>query len=192
MKELANRALNLAHTKGATYADIRVLYMETQSLQVKNGVVEAISLGNTQGFGVRVMADGSWGFASSARLEKGTVDHVVALAIDRANPTVLFAGVAGGAVYRSASAGKSWTQSSAGLDPNANLRSIVVDPTNSQIVYATDLFSGVHVSRDGGATWRALNTGLSQRAANVLAVSDDGAVLYLGVEGGGVWRLGTM
>jgi TldD protein len=89
LKELANRALNLAQTKGATYADIRVLYTETQSIQVKNGVAEAISLGDTQGFGVRVIADGCWGFASSARLESGTIDHVVALAIDIAKASAL-------------------------------------------------------------------------------------------------------
>ena len=89
MKELANRALNLAQMKGATYADIRVLHMESQSIQVKNGVAEAISLGDTQGFGVRVIADGSWGFASSARLERGTVDHVAALAVDIAKASAL-------------------------------------------------------------------------------------------------------
>jgi TldD protein len=89
LKELANRALNLAQTKGATYADIRILYTETQAIQVKNGVAEAISLGDTQGFGVRVIADDSWGFASSARLEKGTVDHVVTLAIDIAKASAL-------------------------------------------------------------------------------------------------------
>ena len=89
MKELANRALNLAQMKGATYADIRVLHMESQSIQVKNGVAEAISLGDTQGFGVRVIADGSWGSASSARLERGTVDHVAALAVDIAKASAL-------------------------------------------------------------------------------------------------------
>jgi len=89
LKELANRALNLAQMKGATYADIRVLHMESQSIQVKNGVAEAISLGDTQGFGVRVIADGSWGFASSARLERGTVDHVAALAVDIAKASAL-------------------------------------------------------------------------------------------------------
>jgi len=89
LKELANRALNLAQMKGATYADIRVLHTETQSIQVKNGVAEAISLGDTQGFGVRVIADGSWGFASSARLERGTVDHVAALAVDIAKASAL-------------------------------------------------------------------------------------------------------
>jgi len=89
LKELANRALNLAQMKGATYADIRVLHMESQSIQVKNGVAEAISLGDTQGFGVRVIADGSWGSASSARLERGTVDHVAALAVDIAKASAL-------------------------------------------------------------------------------------------------------
>ena len=44
MNELANRALNLAQTRGATYADIRIIDLETQSIAVKNGIVEGVAL----------------------------------------------------------------------------------------------------------------------------------------------------
>ena len=65
MKELTDRALNLAQVQGATYADMRIVRRETQSIVVKNGVVQTLSLDDDQGFGVRVIADGAWGFASS-------------------------------------------------------------------------------------------------------------------------------
>ncbi len=92
MNELASRALNLAQTLGATYADIRVVHTEHQSIVVKNGTVEAISLSTNQGFGVRVIADGVWGFASSSRLDRNTVDQITALAIEIARASALVRG----------------------------------------------------------------------------------------------------
>ena len=81
MRELTDRALDVARAKGATYADIRIVRRETQSIETKNGVVENLSLADTYGFGVRVIADGAWGFASSSRLEKPEIDRIAALAV---------------------------------------------------------------------------------------------------------------
>ena len=92
MNELATRALNLAQTKGASHADIRLVVLETESLVVKNGIVEAVSVDVSQGFGVRVIADGAWGFASSARLDRETVDEVTALAIEIARASAMVSG----------------------------------------------------------------------------------------------------
>ncbi|MDD5646707.1 MAG: DNA gyrase modulator, partial [Candidatus Bipolaricaulis sp.] len=81
MRDYTHRALNQAQAKGATYADIRIVRRETQTLEVKNGVVQTLSLGDTYGFGIRVVADGAWGFASSHRLESGEIDRVASLAV---------------------------------------------------------------------------------------------------------------
>src|SRR5512136_2289814 len=81
MRELTDRALDVARAKGATYADIRIVRRETQTIDVKNGIVENLALADTSGFGIRVVADGAWGFASSSRLEKGEVDRVASLAV---------------------------------------------------------------------------------------------------------------
>jgi TldD protein len=94
LDELATRALDTARTKGASYADIRLLETETQSVVVKNGIVEAISTSASQGFGVRVIVDGAWGFASSARLDREQVDEVTALAVDIARSSALVKGEA--------------------------------------------------------------------------------------------------
>ena len=89
MKELTDRALNLAQTKGASYADIRVVSRERQDVSVKNGSVQEMSLDATRGFGVRVIADGAWGFASSHRLSPEEVDRVTDLAVTIARASAL-------------------------------------------------------------------------------------------------------
>ena len=89
MRELTDRALNLAQTKGATYADMRIVNRETQTIGVKDGVVQELALDSTSGFGVRVIADGAWGFASSHLLTPDEVDRVAALAVQIAKASAL-------------------------------------------------------------------------------------------------------
>ncbi len=89
MRELTDRALNLAQVQGATYADIRIVRRETQEITVKNGIVQRLSLDSTQGFGIRVITNGAWGFASSHRLTPTEVDRVTTLAVTIAKASAL-------------------------------------------------------------------------------------------------------
>jgi TldD protein len=89
MRELTDRALNLAQVQGASYADIRIVRRKTEYITVKNGVVQELELNSTQGFGVRVIADGAWGFASSHLLAPAEVDRVAALAVTIAKASAL-------------------------------------------------------------------------------------------------------
>jgi len=89
MKDLAMRALETAKLKGATYADIRIVHRVEQRITVKNGAVEALSQEESLGFGVRVIADGAWGFASSSLLTAEEVDRVAALAVEIARASAL-------------------------------------------------------------------------------------------------------
>jgi TldD protein len=88
--DIAGRALDVAAAKGATYADARIVERRSESLIVKNGRVEAVSFAHTAGFGVRVLLDGSWGFASSAELSTRQAEEVAtaAVAIARASARV--------------------------------------------------------------------------------------------------------
>jgi TldD protein len=90
LKTLTDRALNVAQVQGATYADIRLVQRRTQNITVKNGVVEGLSDNESQGFGVRVVVDGAWGFASSAVLAQDEVDRVTRLAVEIARASALF------------------------------------------------------------------------------------------------------
>jgi TldD protein len=90
MKDLAVAALDAAQVKGAGYADVRLSQRVQQNLVVKNGELAASTDDSSQGFGVRVLVDGAWGFASSARMEMSEVAEVVdrAVRIARASARV--------------------------------------------------------------------------------------------------------
>ncbi|MEA2548395.1 MAG: TldD protein [Chloroflexota bacterium] len=81
MKDLTDRALDTAAQLGATYADVRVIRRRDESIAVKSGRVEGVAMGESDGFGVRVLVDGAWGFAASDTLELDEADRVGALAV---------------------------------------------------------------------------------------------------------------
>jgi len=81
MRDLTDRALDTAAQLGATYADVRVVRRREESIAVKTGRVEGVAMGESEGFGLRVLVDGAWGFASSDRLELGEADRIGALAV---------------------------------------------------------------------------------------------------------------
>ena len=89
MRELTERALNLAQVRGATYAEIRIVNRKIESIVVRNGIVQGVEMRTSQGFGVRVIADGAWGFASSHRLVPAEVDRVTELAVNIARASAL-------------------------------------------------------------------------------------------------------
>jgi TldD protein len=81
MREYTDRALDTARASGAAYADIRIVRRTTQAIAVKNGVVQGLTQDESFGFGVRVVADGAWGFASSSELTREEIDRVSTLAV---------------------------------------------------------------------------------------------------------------
>jgi len=85
MKDLTSHGLNIAMAKGARYADIRILDHREQVVSVKNGNVDGIGDQYSQGFGIRVLVDNSWGFASSAYLDQAEIERVTTLAVKIAN-----------------------------------------------------------------------------------------------------------
>lgn len=92
MKDLMNRALDLARLRGAHYADIRIVNNRTQEISVRDGIVEGLNFSETEGFGVRVLVDGAWGFASSRELTGGEVDQVTDKALQIARASALVSG----------------------------------------------------------------------------------------------------
>ncbi|MDO8671033.1 MAG: TldD/PmbA family protein [Dehalococcoidia bacterium] len=90
MKDLTQRALDSAAFHGAKYADIRIVQKQNQSITVKNGKVKALNENESLGFGIRVLVDGAWGFASSFLVEAKEIDRVarVAVGIARASASL--------------------------------------------------------------------------------------------------------
>jgi TldD protein len=82
MKEIASWALNTAALRGASYADVRVADDRSRALSTKNGKVGSASVAESHGFGVRVIADGAWGFAASDDLSRAGVEATAARAVE--------------------------------------------------------------------------------------------------------------
>ena len=92
MKTVMSRALDLAQSRGAQYADIRVVENRTESMQVKNGVVESLNFSESRGFGVRVLLNGAWGFSSSSDLSTDEIDRITEQAVEIARSSGLVGG----------------------------------------------------------------------------------------------------
>jgi len=90
MNEILGWALNLAAQRGASYADARIVDDRSRSLATKNGKLGHASDAESQGVGIRVIADGAWGFAASKDLSRAVVEDTAAraLAIARASARV--------------------------------------------------------------------------------------------------------
>ncbi|HVO80049.1 MAG TPA: TldD/PmbA family protein [Terriglobales bacterium] len=82
MKDIVNWALNLVSIRGASYADARVADDRSRALSTKNGKIGSASDSESLGIGVRVIADGAWGFAASDDLSKQAVEATAARAVD--------------------------------------------------------------------------------------------------------------
>ena len=66
LRDLADAALASARKVGASYADIRINRYRVQFIFTRDRRVQNIVNTEDYGFGVRVIVDGTWGFASSS------------------------------------------------------------------------------------------------------------------------------
>jgi TldD protein len=89
MQEWTNLALDSARVRGATFADARVMDIRLRDLSTKNGQVGTLSESESLGLGVRAMAEGCWGFASTDRLTREGVQACAARAVAIARASAL-------------------------------------------------------------------------------------------------------
>src|SRR6202162_3955524 len=82
MRDVASWALNTAALRGASYADVRLADDRHRVLSTKNGKVGSASVAESLGFGVRVIADGAWGYAASDDLSRVGVEATAARAVE--------------------------------------------------------------------------------------------------------------
>ena len=98
------------------------------------------------------------------------------LAVDPADPNILFAGTRPAGVYRSRDGGRRWEKLAVDLASECSIgtpfvTSIVVDPDDHRIVWAGVEIDGVFRSLDGGDTWMHLETGLYDPDIHAVAVA---------------------
>ncbi len=116
--------------------------------------------------------------------------RVDTLAIDPERPSTLYAGTGEG-VFKSVDAGRSWAWSGLGQTPRlpggprgeGNVGSLVVDPTDSNVVYAVAGVAGGQVSKstDGGRTWHLLAA--SPRSGALAIDAANPQTMFAAVEG---------
>ncbi len=82
MKPIADWALNTAAQRGASYCDLRVVDERDRMLATKNGAVGHASESESLGVGIRVIVNGSWGFAATEELTREGVEGAAAQAVE--------------------------------------------------------------------------------------------------------------
>lgn len=89
-KELADVALNAAKAKGATYTDIRIGRYLNQFVATREKRVQGVVNTESYGVGVRVIANGCWGFAATNTVTKEAVAKAAeqAVAVAKANSKI--------------------------------------------------------------------------------------------------------
>jgi TldD protein len=171
--KLAAFALEAARKEGATYADIRINRYRNQMISFraqfdratrKPVEVPRVSDSESFGFGVRVLAEGTWGFASSFDVSQGAIARAAAQAVEiaRANaplrrqPVQLAATPAYKETYRTA---------------------VAIDPFSVPIEQKLDLLRAVATEALAVKGVFSINAFLFQRSEDRFFASSDGSVI---------------
>lgn len=81
MKDILTKAVDYGRSLGAEYVEVRAQNLFKTLLTTKDGTVEGAKEGTETGAGVRVLADGAWGFVSIGKLEQKQLTDAVAEAV---------------------------------------------------------------------------------------------------------------
>ncbi len=73
--------LETARIKGASYADVRLIHTRSEDLTVRNEAISRLDQAETLGYGVRVLVNGAWGFASCDEMTSEAMQRTAALAV---------------------------------------------------------------------------------------------------------------
>ena len=89
-KKMADIALNAAKSKGATYTDVRIGRYLQQFLFTREMKVQNITNAESYGIGVRVIANGTWGFSATSDVTPEGIAQCAetAVAIAKANSRI--------------------------------------------------------------------------------------------------------
>jgi len=76
--------LNVAREAGASFADMRIVEERQNRVYAQRRSLKLVDETESFGYGVRILLDGAWGFASNTRLAKDEVIKSVRLAVETA------------------------------------------------------------------------------------------------------------
>jgi len=167
-----------------------------QSLAVDPTDANVVYLGTGwgpfHGNGVYKSTDGG---ATWAAANQGMMDYsITALAVDPANPQIVYAGGFDGDLFKSTDGGETWSDLTTNLPDQTSVVEIVVDPAAPETVYLLCDRLGVLVSYDGGARWRLLGKPGEPDYPSFTAMAvtfGPQPVLVVGIRDEGGWRYAT-
>jgi photosystem II stability/assembly factor-like uncharacterized protein len=110
----------------------------------------------TIGSGIYKSCDGGQNWFASGEGVPNT--DILTLALDRSNPSFVYAGTKKGA-FKSVDGGTSWNSVGSDL-PIVPIRALTIDPLRPWVIYAAAEQIGVFKSIDVGLSWNAVNAGL--------------------------------
>src|SRR5271157_3762286 len=82
MKQIASWALETAKLRGASHAEARIVDERNRSLATKNGKIGSASDSESLGIGIRVVANGAFGFSATDDLSRQGVEGCAARAVE--------------------------------------------------------------------------------------------------------------
>lgn len=123
--------------------DNNIIYIGTES----SGIFRSVNNGE----GWKKITDGNKTLGSNAKINKIAISskdssHILVAAFQNDS----------GAIFKTEDAGQSWEQVYIVPITKQDVRSIVIDPINSNILYAGTTAGGFLASSDGGDSWRVL------------------------------------
>jgi TldD protein len=89
MWDFCAHSLETARVRGASYADVRVMHQRQRLLTTKRGRVGTLGQSESLGLGIRAVASGAWGFASTDNLTREGVAACAAQAVAIAKASAL-------------------------------------------------------------------------------------------------------
>jgi TldD protein len=89
MWDYCGHSIDVARLRGATYADVRVMHLRQRDLTTKSGRVGTLGQSESIGLGIRVVANGAWGFASTDQLTRDGVAACASQAVAIARSSAL-------------------------------------------------------------------------------------------------------
>ena len=95
MKDLCLYGVDAALKKGAKFADARIVRLRDHVIATEDYRVESTQDVESLGIGIRVIADGAWGFAASSHLRKEDIAKAAARAVEIAKASALIKAPAG-------------------------------------------------------------------------------------------------
>ena len=89
MKDKLKECIKWLQSKGVEYADCRYVGRDRENIRVTDGTVDTLARDLDVGVGIRVLADGAWGFAATAAVTPAELKKTAAKAIQIAKASAM-------------------------------------------------------------------------------------------------------